>query len=187
MSPQLVFCITLLVLFLLVIYLSGKKYEMLRDISKSPEKPYSLSRAQLAWWSVIIISSFISILFSFNMAPTLTESALILLGISASTTAVGRIIDKADQAKGIPLSQDEKSQGFLIDILSDEKGVSIYRLQTVLFNLAFGIWYICTVFYYMKNFTGTNVDSIMPIISNNNLVLLGVSSATYVVLKTKEN
>jgi hypothetical protein len=192
MSPNVIFCITIAVFLLVVIYLDVK-YGLLRDISiVANRKPYSFARVQLTWWTVIILSSFITILISYGAAPTFYESTLILLGISAATTTAARIIDRSDQPtiqsnppKPIRI-QDQSSEGFLLDILSDGGGVSIHRFQTVIFNLAFGIWFICTVFYYLKNYPG-NINLIMPDITQNNLILLGISSATYAVLKTDEN
>ena len=77
-----------------------KKYCMLRDISKvSGHQPYSWARVQLAWWTVIVLSSFIAILWKGGMAPTLDSSTVILIGISTATTATARVIDISDEEK----------------------------------------------------------------------------------------
>ncbi len=186
MSPQLIFWLIFIALLAIVIYFDVR-YSMLRDISSANRKPYSFARVQLTWWSVIILASFVSILASKGIAPTFDTSTLILLGISSATTAAARIIDRSDQSNpNITRTQNENSENLFLDILSDEKGVSIHRFQTVVFNIVFGIWFICTVLYYLSHFPD-NVDKIIPVITENNLILLGLSSGTYAALKANEN
>ncbi|HEX6427751.1 MAG TPA: hypothetical protein VF008_08705, partial [Niastella sp.] len=114
---------------------------MLRDLSKASPRPYSFSRVQLAWWSVIIISAFTTIMLQTGHAPNLHSSTLVLLGISAGTTAVARVIDLADQQNSLVFRhQDIKTSNFFLDLLSDQNGVSIQRFQALIFNAVFGIW-----------------------------------------------
>ena len=68
--------------------------------------------------------------------------------------------------------------------MSDEVNVNMHRFQTVIFNAVFGIWFVNSV---LTSFLTANVDMIMPVITMNNLILLGLSSATYAALKTTEN
>ena len=186
MNPQLIFWLIFIALLAIVIYFDVR-YSMLRDISSANRKPYSFARVQLTWWSVIILASFITILAVKGIAPTFDTSTLILLGISSATTAAARIIDRSDQSNpNITRTQNQNSENFFLDILSDEKGVSIHRFQTVVFNIVFGIWFICTVLYYLSHFPAS-VDKIIPVITENNLILLGLSSGTYAALKANEN
>ena len=97
MNPDLAFWIVFAILAGLII-ICDLKYHMLRDISKAAPQPYSWSRVQLAWWTVIVLSSFITIFLTQGAAPTFHESTLILLGISGATTATARVIDIADEA-----------------------------------------------------------------------------------------
>jgi len=151
---------------------------MLRDVSASYPKPYSFSRVQLAWWTAIVLAAFISTSLAQKHIITLLDSTLYLLGISGATMAAAKVIDTADiRNPDIQRIQDSKSENFLLDILSDENGISIHRFQTVIFNLVFSVWFIRFVI---------NMNTI-PEISNNNLILLGLSSATYVGLKATEN
>ncbi len=174
---QLIFFLTLIVLLLLIIYLD-RKYQLLRDISTSEHRPYSYSRVQLAWWTWIIITSFITILFANGGAlPILDSSTLILLGISAGTTSIASIIDVSDLADKTR-HQDQGGKNFLYDIIDDSNGASIHRLQAVLFNIIFGIWMLIMVYNKMEN---------IPPIDNSCLVLLGISAGTYSVIKTSEN
>jgi len=97
------------------------------------------------------------------------------------------LIDVSDQKDfTIQRYQNNERKGLLLDIISDQNGASIHRLQTVLFNLTFGIWMIIMVLNNLKDYS-LDVSKIIPIIQNNNLVLLGLSSATYAALKIPEN
>lgn len=160
------------------IYFCDKKYNMLRDASLSYPKPYSFSRVQLAWWTAIVLAAFISTSLAQRHIITLLPSTLYLLGMSSATMAAAKVIDKSDARNpDIQRHQDSKSDNFILDILSDENGISIHRFQTVIFNLVFSIWFIKFV-VHMKT---------IPDISDNNLILLGLSSATYIGLKATEN
>jgi hypothetical protein len=181
------FYITLGILLFIVAFLD-KKYCMLRDITRVTEHPpYSWSRVQMAWWTVLILSSFIAILIQKGDAPTLHGSELILLGISAATTATARMIDLSDEQRAdITRHQDSFGKNFILDILSDQSGPSIHRLQAVIFNAVFGVWFVYKVVQGLND-VANDKDNIMPVISENNLILLGLSSATYAALKTTEN
>lgn len=69
------------------------KYNLFEDISIAASKPYSYSRIQLCWWTIIIVTSFITILICKHNLPVLDESLIILLGISGGTTGVVSMID----------------------------------------------------------------------------------------------
>jgi hypothetical protein len=170
-----------------IIALLEKKYGMLKDQSSASPQPFSWSRVQLTWWTLIILSSFIGIYFTRDyQLPQLLASTVILLGISGATTVVARTMDVSDINAGNARHQDQGSQNFFLDILSDSNGVSIHRFQTIVFNLVFGCWYVTTVLHNIDN-AAVNINSIIPDISNNNLILLGISSATYAALKSSEN
>ncbi len=188
MNPQLIFWLAFAVLAISVIFLTAR-YGMLRDMSVVGYKPYSWSRVQLAWWTVIILSSFIAIVFNFNVAPELSTSTVILLGISAATTAVARTIDVAAQANVAPPAPGgvDENGNLMLDILSDQNSVSIHRFQALVFNFVFGVWFIVSVLEHLQSYTKDQANEIMPIIEPTNLVLLGLSSATYAALKMTEN
>src|ERR1700761_3116396 len=180
---NLIFWVVLLLLFALVFFFD-KKYAMLRDNSTVAPRPYSFARVQLAWWSVIILASFISIFIGTGYIPTFWPSTLYLLGISSATTVGATLIDLSDQTNPniTGLAQDTASDNFFLDILSDKNGVNVHRFQTVVFNLVFGVWFIISVIQQL-NTASTPADQIMPVISENNLILLGVSSGVYAALK----
>lgn len=161
------------------------KTEIIKDTGVSPTgKPYSLARTQLMFWTLIIFCCFVYIWgFSADINKVeLGKTALILLGISTGTVIIGKSIDDADKrelAKGNieNLIQDSPSGGFLWDILTDGKGISIHRLQNVLFTLALMIGFTMSVYYYSK----------MPDFDETLLTLSGVSSAGYLGVKLNEN
>jgi len=186
MKEQIIYGTVFLILLIIFLYFDFK-YDLLKDSSTAIKKPYSYSRVQLAWWTLIILSSFISIVIGKKNIPELDPSTLILIGISSATIATGRLIDVSDQKDfTIQRYQNNERKGLLLDIISDQNGASIHRLQTVLFNLTFGIWMIIMVLNNLKDYS-LDVSKIIPIIQNNNLVLLGLSSATYAALKIPEN
>jgi len=187
MKEQIIFGSVFLVLLIIFLYFDFK-YDLLKDSSAAVKKPYSYSRVQLAWWTLIILSSFISIVIVKSKIPELDPSTLILIGISSATIATGRLIDVSDQKDPtIYRYQNNERKGLLLDIISDQNGASIHRLQTVLFNLTFGIWMITMVFNNLTDCSIIDVSKIIPNIQSNNLVLLGLSSATYAALKIPEN
>jgi hypothetical protein len=172
-----------------LIYYFDKKYFMLRDNSTAIPRPYSFSRVQLAWWSVIILASFISIVItSGGTIPTFDTSTIYLLGISSATTVGSTLIDISDQTNPnlAGLSQNMPGDNFFLDILSDKNGVNVQRFQTVVFNIVFGVWFIIYVLQKLST-SGANPNDIIPVIVPNNLILLGVSSGVYTALKSTEN
>ncbi len=146
---------------------------------------YSFSKSQLAFWSFIVIGSFIYILGFTGNINTVNATALVLIGISATTTTVGQAIGKGEEDRAGEAGDDgltrlvnyRKSDGnFLQDILSDSEGVSIHRLQALIFNIVFGLAFVKSVVY----------DYTMPEYSEVQLALLGLSNGTYAFLKNSE-
>jgi hypothetical protein len=170
----------MLIIVLILLFYYGIKNGMLKDDSTLPpaERPYSLGRSQLAFWTFIISVSYIFIaLVTGELAP-LSTSTLILLGISGLTTAVAGTIDNSDKQNNNTRQQDVyKTDSFVNDILSDPKGVSVHRLQMVIFTLILGLFFIRQVFTTLQ----------MPDFDNNLLTLMGLSSITYTGLKATEN
>jgi hypothetical protein len=148
-----------------------------------PERPYSFSRVQLLWWTMIV---FICYIFSFAITGTLipiNSTMAILLGCGAIVYAGGRIIDNKQLGDKNQRPQDkENGKGFFEDILSDDSGVSIHRFQALVFNVIFGVAYLS---YFFSKFKA----ELYPFISFTNwqFALIGISSATYLGLKANEN
>lgn len=184
------------VIMVAAVFILGIKTDMLKDTSTAQKKPYSFSRVQLAWWLVIITSCYVLILFNRcdwlvslcgatpnpSTCDIISNSALILLGISVSTTAAGKLIDTSQNT--INRHQNMNSDGFLLDILSDSNGVSIHRLQALVFNIIFGALFIIKIVHSLKS---TTTCVCLPDFSDKELMLLGLSSGTYAALKVNEN
>jgi len=69
--------------------------DLIRDTgtySVKGNRPFSFARAQLAFWSFIIIGSFIFVWYTTKELAFFPNSALILLGISVTVTAAGRAL-----------------------------------------------------------------------------------------------
>jgi hypothetical protein len=168
--------------------------ESLKGIDKNKYSAfYSFSKSQFAFWTLLILSAFIYIWAFTGDTGSINNTALILLGITSITITAGNMITKqhSDSENKLPentndpandsnyrvrlLSKNRTSQ-FLEDILSDEDGISIHRLQAVVFNLIFGIAFIRSVI----------IDYSMPEFTQTQLILLGLSNGTYAFMKTKE-
>ncbi|MDP3912344.1 MAG: hypothetical protein Q8R96_01215 [Bacteroidota bacterium] len=188
MNPKIIFWLVFTALTALVLYLNVKHGILLDESTRKTKKPYSYARTQLTWWTVIILSGFMAVILKYQEIPTLTEGILILLGISSATTMAARITDNSDQNQSNTkdLIQNLPGENFLIDILSDSSGVSIHRLQAVLFNLVIGFWFIQKTLANIADPT-LNMANILPDIETNNLILMGLSAGTYAALKTTEN
>jgi hypothetical protein len=145
---------------------------------------YSFSKSQFAFWTFIIMSSFIYIWSFTGDLNSINATALVLLGITSVTIATGNLIDKDEESRLDPkvvrsfrVKSSGKRSNFLEDILSDANGISIHRLQAFIFNLVFGIAFLKSV---LSNYS-------MPEFSETQLILLGLSNGTYAFLKNQEN
>ncbi|SHJ28742.1 hypothetical protein SAMN02745146_2766 [Hymenobacter daecheongensis DSM 21074] len=135
---------------------------------------YSLAKMQLAWWTFIILSCYLIIYCVTGEMPDLSVTSLGLLGISAGTTALNGLLTPAAGAQPLPVYP---SRGWLTDILSDGHGVSMHRLQKVVISLMMGYFFVRSVYKTVA----------MPDWTTNQMLLLAVSSATYLGLKWQEN
>jgi len=192
----------------IVILLLDRKSYLLRDSSSGDSRPFSWSRVQMTWWTVIILTAFVTaIVRTRGVIPVLDNSTLYMLGISSVTTISATLIDVSDRSNPTitHFAQDMKSAGMIIDILSDKTGINIHRLQTFFFNIIFGVWFMyeslqhlfippaCTSLVSLSDTKAfvecltAYANSVMPVIAPNNLVLLAASSGLYAALKTTEN
>lgn len=181
MNPSVIAIIIVAAMWLAAIFLSLKT-TIIKDISDSPNKPYSFSRTQLLWWTLLIASCFI-LGFAYNEnLPAINNTALALLGIGLGTTTLARVVDNnqvnQSSTNNIVRHQNQASQGFFTDLLSDDTGISVHRFQSFVFNVIFGIAYITDFF---------NLNYTLPTYDNQQLLLLGISSGAYVALKMNEN
>ncbi|WP_022824628.1 hypothetical protein [Hymenobacter norwichensis] len=139
--------------------------------------PFNLGKVQMAWWTFIILGSFLVIYCVSGEMPDISTTSLALLGISGGTAAVNGLIRRdpppAESATGPWLT----SRGWLTDILSDAYGLSMNRLQQVVISLLMGYFFVRTVYNSVA----------MPVWTDNQILLLAVSSATYLGLEWQNN
>lgn len=149
------------------------KSNMLRECDGGP---YSLSQTQLAFWTILIIGSFIYTLILTDIAYSLNNSILLLLGISLTANGTAIYIDyykKKDKATLKP----KVSKGFLTDILGDGNTIVVQRVQNAAWTLVLGLYLI---YYTISNKT-------LPTYPDALLYLTGISSFAYVAAKPTEN
>ena len=151
--------------------------KLLRNSSANPKAKYSFSRVQLMWWTIIISCCYIILFAKSGEYNVFNNSALILLGIGVATSTFGSLIDTSQKQTSKPLHQHSNSKGLMTDILSDENGITMHRLQAVIFNVLFGLIFI--VVMWTQN-TFADFDS-------SQLALMGISSGAYLAMKTNEN
>ena len=160
-----------------VIYLCIKT-NLVKNHSLLNAKPgYSFSKVQFLWWTVIISISFIILYGKTENYNSFNQSALILLSIGIATAAGANLVDTSQKQNSTVRHQDADSKGFFADILSDESGVNVHRLQAVVFNVLFGVTFLVNLFAFDK----------FPEFNTSELGLMGVSSGGYLAMKTNEN
>lgn len=166
----------------LLLYL-GRKTELLRDsVPSQPDftkRPYSMAKTQLAFWIVVIVGCFIYVYFKkaeFN--DVINGTALVLLGLSTATTALSAI---AISPSGPSPAPDHPAppplhENFLSDIMSDNEGMNVHRVQMLLWTVVFGIIFVHQVWKGGE----------FPDYDEKIYGLMGISSATYVWFKRSE-
>lgn len=153
----------------------ARRTTILRDSTPTPLPegqlpPYSLARVQMAFWFFLVLGSFIYIYLITGDYNTITEQALVLIGIGAGT-ALGSVA--IDSNKG---TQPMESDNFLSDLLTDANGTSFHRFQMLTWTIVLGILFIIGVYKALA----------MPEFSTTLLTLMGISSGTYLGFKVPE-
>jgi hypothetical protein len=169
----------------------ARRTSLLRDrnpeVAPGAKAPYSLSRFQLAFWSLLVIAAYIFIWMITEELDTITGSVLALLGIGAGTALGAAMIDQsspkpAEVPAQIPAGASAPpkgtvvSRGFLRDVVSDAHGVSLYRFQLFAWTLVLGVIFCASVYDGLQ----------MPQFSPTLLGLMGISSGTYLGFKVPE-
>ena len=146
------------------------------------DAPFSLTKVQFGIWTVIISSAYIYLSLckgDLNL-DSINKTALVLMGIFAGTAVASTMIDKNEISDSRPRLQNKPSQGFFVDILSDDNGISLHRFQ----NFA---WTLIAITVYLYKVTQIATGCTLPELSDTLLALTGISSATYLAMKTQEN
>jgi len=98
-----------------------------------------------------------------------SDSALIA-SLTNKINKLNEDINNANDAKNTP------SKGFCMDILNDEDGITLHRFQIVIWTIVLGLIFVKEVY--------TNLG--MPEFSDTMLILVGISSGTYLGFKFPE-
>ena len=133
-------------------------------------RPYSLSLFQMAFWFFLVIASYVFIWLICDELNTITDSVLGLIGIGAATAVGAKLINNKSTGSDAPTV----SNGFVSDVISDGNGVSIHRLQMFVWTIVLGVIFVVSVYN----------DLSMPEFSTTLLGLMGISSGTYLGVKT---
>jgi hypothetical protein len=154
---------------------------ILRDPGTAARPPFSFSRVQLLWWVLIIAFCFLQEYGSEFTLPQLNPTCLVLMGIGVGTKALASVIDSrqknAAERQGNYVLRDAKSAGFFTDILSDEEGLSVHRLQALIFNVIYGVAFYTS---FLPNGEFADYTAI-------EYGVLGISNVAYLGLKALEN
>jgi hypothetical protein len=182
----------------------ARRTALLRDrgegVAGGAQAPYSLARFQLAFWSFLVVAAYIFIWMITGELDTITGSVLALLGIGSGTALGAAIIDQNRAPEAAPAGESSGegatgttggeaaadtpprsrrkavSLGFLRDILSDERGLSLHRFQLFVWTLVLGMIFCYSVYGTLE----------MPQFNPTLLGLMGISSGTYLGLKVPE-
>jgi hypothetical protein len=134
-------------------------------------RPYSLSLFQMAFWFFLVIAAYVFIWLICDELNTITDSVLGLIGIGAATAVGAKIVNDRSVGSDAP----SVTHGFVSDVISDSAGVSIHRLQMFVWTLVLGVIFVASVYN----------DLSMPEFSATLLGLMGISSGTYLGVKTQ--
>jgi len=149
-----------------------KRSNAFRSKKQMITDPYSLSKILSTYWVFIILFSIIFLLASTNSLPHITISVIVLLIIAMTSSLISMIIDNS---RYITASQNNvpSNQSFIKDIVSDTKGISIFRIQLILFSLLLGSYFIISVISEM----------LLPVFDIMFLILFSISNIIYLVFK----
>jgi hypothetical protein len=97
LGAVLVFALVLVV----SLWLCGRSTNLLRDQpppdGNGMRGPFSLAKVQMAWWLFFVAWAFLFICVAVGNFDSVTTSTLVLLGISAGTTAGSKMVDSSKQ------------------------------------------------------------------------------------------
>ncbi len=239
--PWPVYLLLLAVIFAVLGRIAAKSKSFLRDKdTTAPDRPFSLGRVQMAFWFGLIWPAYVYIgLVTQDFSHIMTTTALVLMGISATTGLSAMLIDSDKQQQAAALKAEKTaltqriidlqptvvaaaiaaaapaanlaavpnfitvnndlqqaktrdqvvdyeltkvpttppSAGTIIDdLLRDATGISLHRLQIVIWTLTLGVVFVCGV---CKNL-------VLPEFDTTLLTLMGISSGTYLGFKLPE-
>ena len=163
----------------------ARKTGALRDKEPAPpgqsllptERTYSLSRTQVAVWTLVVIYAYLFIWFITGEYNTeIPRTILVILGISAGTYATAAAVDKNKEDDPVNPTTVARTEGFFRDLLTDSGGAGLHRVQ-------FGLWSVVLMIVFAVTVYETLA---MPDFNTGLLGLMGISSAAYAGLKIPE-
>ncbi len=138
----------------------------------TPLGRYSISLAQITFWTVVVAFSFAYVAFSRGEFLEITGQMLSLLGISAGTAVLSRVV-ASNRATHIPeeyLREIRKDRiPRFSDLICIGDAPSVFKFQIVVFTLLVGLLVLRELLR-----TGN-----FPALEANLLVLMGMSGGTY--------
>ena len=157
-----------------VIVLSAVRTDMLREgpSASGVKQPYSLGRAQMAWWFFLIVLAYSFIWLVTGDRDTISPSLLGLMGISSVTALVAAAIPASHDGEGGEAPRP--SRGWWKDLVMDDRGaVALDRLQIIVWTIVLSGIFVTSVVW----------DLTMPEFNATLLALMGISSGTYLGFK----
>ena len=166
------------VLTLVVFIFLARTTSLIRDPSPTSEpssyRPYSLGRAQMAFWFILIFICYVSLWLITGDYDTIGRSQFVLAAITSFTAVASHL------ASGPTLDVDYAptlTKGFFVDLVSDSNGVRFHRFQLCAWTILLGLIFAATVFD----------DLVMPEFGDTLLALAGISAATHVTFTYVEH
>ena len=151
------------------------KTNLLRDDGpelngENKKRMFSLARTQMLVWTILVVGSFVFLWAVTGDINTISDSVLILMGISSATALSAKMISD-------PQASDKPTTGnFLKDILTGSSDNELHRLQIVIWTIVLAIIFITSVYENLA----------MPEFNGTLLTLMGISSGTYIGFKLNE-
>lgn len=163
----------LVVVFTLAVFIYlAQTTNLIRDPTSTIEprtaRPYSLGRAQMAFWFLLIFVCYVSLWLVTGDYDTIGHSQFVLALISCLTAVGSRVVSirPTESIEDAP----QRSKGFFIDLLSDSNGVRIHRFQLCAWTLVLGLIFAAIVYD----------DLVMPNFGDSLLALVGISATAHV-------
>jgi hypothetical protein len=161
--------LALLLCVAIALVVLARRSDMLRDGPPidGVRQPYSLARAQMAWWFFLLVAGYVFIWLVTGDRDSISPSLLGLVGISAATALAAVAVSPASR-------RSAASAGLWRDLVTDDRGVvALDRFQVVAWTLVLGWIFLYSVLW----------DLTMPEFSTTMLALMGISSGTYIGFK----
>ena len=147
---------------------------------------FSLAKVQLALWFFVIFSAFLVIWVATGNVDSLNSSILSTLSISAGTALGDTFVKASGPTTASAGTQADDASTFNVpcrdagrlmrELLSDDEGCSIARLQMLAWTAALVIVFLADVYDDLQ----------MPVFGPELLYLLGLSTGTYVAHRVPE-